>query len=93
MLGAPSYVNWSAATALLVPPTVATLTLTKPALSAGEVALQLVLLEQLSALAASVPNLAVVEPTTKPVPVMVTTSVPPVPPADRLMELMTGTAS
>jgi hypothetical protein len=57
------------------------------------VAVQLVMLAQLTDVPATVPNLTLVEPTTNPVPVMVTTSVPPVPPADRLRALMTGTGS
>ena len=86
-------VNSAAGTAALVPPGVVTVIPTSPAPCAGEVALHVVVLAQLSALAATSPKWALVEPGTKPVPVMVTTSPPPVPPAVGLMELMAGTAS
>jgi hypothetical protein len=66
-------VKWSADTAVLVPPEVVTRRSTVPAVSAGEVAVQVVVVEQLTEVPATVPNLAVVEPTTKFVPVMVTT--------------------
>jgi hypothetical protein len=69
-------VNWSAAEVADVPPGVATVTLTLPASSEGEVAVQDVVEEQLTAVPAVDPKLAVVEPTTKPVPVMPTLVLP-----------------
>jgi len=60
----------------LVPAVVATVTSTVPAEPAGDVAVQLVVEEQLAADAAVPPNVTVVEPTTKLVPVIDTT-VPP----------------
>jgi hypothetical protein len=58
------------------PPAVLTVTSTVPAASAGEVTVQLVVDEQLTAVAAVPPKLAAVVPTAKLVPVTVTT-VPP----------------
>ena len=66
---------------------------TVPTASDGEVVLQLVVVEQLTAVPAVPPKLAVVLPTTKPVPVTVT-GVPPVSrPVVGLMEVITGIAS
>ena len=53
--------------------------------------MQLVVLVQLTDVPATVPNLAVVWLTTKPVPVMVTTVAPPGAPELGLRALMTGT--
>jgi len=77
-----------------VPPGVVTVTSTVPADSEGEVMVQLVVV-QATAVAAVVPNLAVVEPdpATKPVPVTVTTAPPPRGPAGGLMEVTAGIGS
>ena len=71
--------NWSAELVALVPPGVVTVTLTTPAEPEGDVAVQVVLEEQLTAVPALPPKETVLEPTTKTVPVMVTTSPPPCP--------------
>jgi len=76
-----------------VPPGVLTVRSTVPADSAGEVAEQLVVELQLTPLAAVVPNLAVVIPTTKPVPVMLTPVAPLVLPTLGPIALTTGAAS
>ena len=69
------------------------MTSTFPAASAGEVAVHKTAEEQLTAVPAVSPKLAVVAPVTKPVPVM-DTAVPAVSgPADGLMALTVGTAS
>jgi hypothetical protein len=64
-----------------------------PADSAGEVAVHEVPDEQLTEVPAVDPKDTVLEPTTKPVPVMVTTSPPPVPPATGLIPVTVGMAS
>jgi hypothetical protein len=66
---------------------------TVPAEPAGAVAVHAVVEVQLRALAAVVPNVAVVDPTTKPVPVTATVMAPERGPADGLTELTVGTAS
>ena len=76
-----------------VPPGVLTVRSTVPADSAGEVAEQLVVELQLIAVDPLVPNLAVVAPTTKPVPVTVTTVAPLVLPTLGPIALTTGAAS
>ena len=76
-----------------MPPGVVTVMSTVPADSAGEVAVQRIVVEQLTEVPAVVPNLAVVEPTTKPVPAMVTTVPLPRGPPVRLSEVTVGTAS
>jgi hypothetical protein len=64
-----------------------------PAAPLGEVTEQLVLEEQLTAVAGLEPNLALVLPTTKPVPAMLTT-VPPVSgPTLGLMDVTLGATS
>ena len=68
--------KWSADEEGLVPPGVVTVTSTVPAAPAGEVAVQVVVDEHDTAVAAVAAKAAVVEPTTKPVPLKVTT-VPP----------------
>ena len=70
------------------------MTSTVPADSEGEVMVQLVVV-QATAVAAVVPNLAVVEPdpATKPVPVTVTTAPPPSGPTLGLMAETLGTGS
>ena len=83
--------NWSTEEVAEVPPVVVTVTSTKPADSAGEVAEQLVTLEHVTAVAAVTPNLALVDPTTKPVPVMVTTVVPAKGPEVGAIEVIAGT--
>ena len=60
--------NWSAVLVELVPAAVVTFTSTVPADAAGEVAVQMVVLEQLTAVPAGVPKLTVLAPATKPVP-------------------------
>jgi hypothetical protein len=72
-----------------VPPGVVTVMSTVPADSAGEVTVQLVV-EQLTAVAAVSPKLAVVLPVTKLAPVRVTTVPPPSGPALGAMALMAG---
>ena len=68
--------------------------LTGPAEPAGALAVQAVVVEHDTAVAATAPNLAVlVEPVTKPVPVMATTVVPPRGPADGASEVTAGTGS
>ena len=69
-------VNWSAPDVALVPPVVVTVTLTVPALSAGDVAVQVVVEEHVAAVPAVVPKVTVAAPTTNPEPVIVT-DVPP----------------
>jgi hypothetical protein len=66
---------------------------TVPADSAGEVAVQRIVVEQLTEVPAVVPNLAVVEPTTKPVPAMVTTVPAKSGPALGLMPVTLGIVS
>ena len=68
---------------------------TVPAPAGGEVTEQLVTAEQLTAVAAVAPNVAVVAvvPVTKPVPVTVTTVPPPRGPAVGVTAVTLGTAS
>src|ERR1019366_2677730 len=80
--------NWSASTPVLVPPASVTSTSTAPAASDGEVTVQVVVVEQLTEVPGVPPTAAVVEPTTKPVPVMVTTV--PTGPAAGEMPVTTG---
>jgi hypothetical protein len=91
--GATSYVNWSAEDVTEVPPGVVTVMSTVPIDSAGEVAVQRIVDEQLTDVPAVRPNIAVVEPTTKPVPLMLTTVAPPRGPAFGVTEVTTGAAS
>ncbi len=60
---------------------------TVPADSAGEVAVQLVVELQLIAVPGLVPKLIVVIPTTKPVPVILTTVLPSSGPAEGVIEV------
>ena len=87
----PPKLNLSAAEVAEVPPEVVTVTSTVPATSAGEVAVQLVVVHE-TAVPAVPPKLTVVEPTKKPVPVMVTTVPPPSAPAPGEMAVMAGMA-
>ena len=86
--------NWSAGTTAEVPPGVVTVTSARPAEPAGEVATQVVVDEQDTAVAPAPANLTVVEtvPVRKPVPVMEI----PVPPArgpeDGAMAVTAGAA-
>jgi hypothetical protein len=76
-----------------MPPGVVTVTSTTPADSPGEVAVHEVDDEQLTEVPDEVPNLAVLEPTTKPVPVMVTTVPPAIGPATGVIPVTLGVAS
>ena len=69
------------------------MTSTTPADSAGEVAVHEMFEEQLTEVPAVDSKATVLEPTTKPVPEMVTTSPPPVPPAFGLTPVTIGVAS
>ena len=82
--------NWSAPLVAEVPPGVVTVMSTVPAASDGEVAVHEVVDEHETAVPAVVANLTVVEPTTKPVPVMVTTVPPTNGPAPGEIPLMNG---
>ena len=73
--GAAAKVNWSAGEVAEVPPGVVRVISTVPAGSAGEVAVQAVV-ELHETPAAVAPKLAVVLPTTKPVPVTSTVVAP-----------------
>lgn len=64
-----------------------------PRLPAGDVAAQLVVVLQLTKVAALKPNLALVDPTTNPVPVNVTTVPPPSGPADAFIAVTVGMTS
>ena len=85
--------NWSAEPVVLVPPGVVTLTSMAPAEADGEVAVHEVVEAQLTEVPAPAPKATVVvpEPTTKPVPVMVT-RVPPSGPAAGLRRVTAGMA-
>ena len=83
-------VKSSAAVLALVPPAVVTSTLTTPE-PLGLVAVQVVVELQFTAAAATPPRVTVVPPTTKFVPVMVTTVPPPVGPLVGAMEVTVGT--
>ena len=74
------------------PPVVVTVTLTGP-LPEGEVAEHKIVDEQLTAVPAVPPKLAVVAPGTKPVPAMATTVLPTSGPADGVSEVIVGIAS
>jgi hypothetical protein len=63
-----------------VTPAIVSVTSTVPATSAGEVAVQLVVEEHETAVAAVTPNIAEAAPTVKPEPVMTTTVPPPIGP-------------
>ena len=76
-----------------MPPGVVTVMSTTPADSPGEVAVHEVDDEQLTEVPDEVPNLAVLEPTTKPVPVMVTTVPPAIGPATGVIPVTLGVAS
>jgi hypothetical protein len=76
-----------------MPPGVVTVTSTTPADSPGEVAVHEVDDEQLTEVPDEVPNLAVLEPTTKPVPVMVTTVPPAIGPATGVIPVTLGVES
>jgi hypothetical protein len=78
IVGTGTYVNTSAAEAVEVPFGSLTVTSTEPAASPGEVAVQLVAVEQLTSEAAVLPKSTVVAPevVAKPAPVIVT-EVPP----------------
>src|SRR5271154_2221261 len=73
-----------------VPTAVVNVMSTAPADPAGETAVQLVVDEQLTLVAALVPKSTVVAPTTNPVPVMVTGVSPPVVPKVGVMDVTTG---
>jgi hypothetical protein len=73
-----------------VPFAVVTVTSTVPGAPAGEVAAQVVVDAQVTAVAAVAPNATVVEPTTNPVPVIVTLVPPAGGPATGLMALTVG---
>jgi hypothetical protein len=88
--GLVTKVNLSAPEVAEVPPAVATVTSTVPASSDGEVAVHEVVDEQLTLVPAVLPKLAVVAPTTKPVPVMVTAVPPPSGPVLGEIPVMTG---
>lgn len=83
----------SAALVAEVPPAVVVVTSTVPALPAGEVAEQLVVDRQLTAVPPDAPKLTVVAPTTKPVPVMVTVVAPVVGPEIGVIAVTVGVAS
>jgi hypothetical protein len=87
------YVNLSAATLDDVPPGVVTVRATAPALPADEVALQEVVDVQLTWVPALLPNMTVVDPATKPTPVIVTTVPPAVRPVLGVIRLIVGTRS
>ena len=76
-----------------MPPGVVTVTSTTPADSPGEVAVHEVDDEQLTEVPDEAPNLAVLEPTTKPVPEMVTTVPPAIAPATGVIPVTLGVAS
>ena len=92
-LGITSYVNWSAEEIEVVPPGVVTVRSTMPAEPEGALAVHEVVDEQLTAVAGFEPNLAELEPTTKPVPVTLTTVPPTSGPALGLMAETLGTGS
>ena len=85
--------KWSAELVDEVPPGVVTVMSTTPAEPAGDVAEHEVLDEQLTAVPALPPKATVDEPTTKPVPVIVTAVPPPIGPAFGLTEVTVGTTS
>ena len=66
---------------------------TVPAVSVGEVAVQRIVEAQLTEVPAVSPKMALVEPTTKPVPAMLTTELPPSGPAFGVTEVITGIGS
>ena len=78
--------NWSAAEMDEVPPEVVTVMSTVPDASAGEVTVQLVVV-QLTDVPAVPPNLTEVLPVTKPMPPTVTTVPPRIGPAEGVTEL------
>jgi hypothetical protein len=78
--GISLYVNQSPVVSRLIPPGVVTLTLTIPALPAGEVQYSFVPLETATFVAETPPKVTVA-PATKPVPVTVTVTPPAVGPA------------
>jgi hypothetical protein len=83
-------VNWSDELVAEVPVDVVTVTSTTPAAWAGDVAVQLVVDAQVTAVAAVPPKEAVVEPTMKSVPVMVTLVPPASGPAVGLIAVIVG---
>ena len=85
--------NWSEGPGAEVPPAVVTAMSTGPTVPAGAVALQAVVVEHDTAVPALAPNLAVVAPTTKPVPVMATAVPPTSGPAPGATAVTTGIAS
>ena len=87
--------NLSADPVAEVPPGVVTVMSTVPAEADGEVATQLVTVEQVTAVADPVPNLTdmVDDPVMNPVPVMVTTVPPASGPATGVMEETVGSGS
>ena len=89
------YVNWSATLVALVWPPTVTLTSTVPAAWAGLVAVQLVVVEQDTAVAAPAPKATVVAPgvVLNPVPVIVTAVPPAVGPLVGAMLLTAGAAT
>jgi len=76
-----------------VPPGVVTVMSTVPADCAGEVAVQRIVDEQLTDVPELRPKLAVVEPTTKPVPATLTTVPATSGPAFGVTEVITGITS
>jgi len=88
----PPKLNLSAAEVADVPPEVVTVRSTVPATSDGEVAVHEVVEPQVTLVPAVDPNMALVPPTTKPVPVIVTTVPPTSAPAPGEMAAATGMA-
>ena len=78
-----------------LPPGVVAVTWTAPAEAEGEVATQVVTVEQVTAVAGVVPNVTevVADPVMNPVPVMVTTVPPARGPAVGVMAVTTGSRS
>ena len=76
-----------------MPPAVVRVMSTDPATSVGEVALHEVVEEQLTEVPAVEPNMAVVAPVTKPVPVIETTVPANSGPAEGVTEVTVGIAS
>jgi hypothetical protein len=89
-VGGTPKVNRSAAEMAEAPTGVVTLTSTVPAACAGEVAVQVVVDEQLTAVPAVPPKSTVVEPAANPVPVMVTLVPPACGPAVGLTAVTEG---
>jgi hypothetical protein len=91
-VGTASKLNWSAMLVTEVPPGVVTVRSTVAGSSAGEVTVQLMVV-QTTEVAAVAPKLTVLDPATKPVPVTVTTVPPPTGPTVGEMEVTPGATS